>query len=108
MVSVTQASGDATADVSGVGRLFLDAALADHVYTGPVDGEDIDLEIFGTNSTNQGNCTYTYNSEMLGTANGNSLLGEIHYTAATNNNPDCSSLQGCLSLQEFAASRAPQ
>jgi hypothetical protein len=108
MVDITQASGDATANVNGVGGAALDLGVGGHTYTGPVNGEDIDLELFGTRPHSQGNCTYTYNSEILATLSGNSLSGEIHYTAATNNNPDCATIQGCLSVQEFAGVRAPQ
>jgi hypothetical protein len=106
-VTITQASGNATADVAGLGRVALDAGLGGHTFTGPVDGNDIDLELFGTRSFNQGNCTYTYNAEIFGTVSGNSLDGEIHYTAATNNNPDCTTLQGCVSIQAFSGVRPP-
>jgi hypothetical protein len=107
-VTITQASGDATADVGGLARAALDAGLAGHVFTGPVDGSDIDLQLFGMRSLNQGNCAFTYNAEIFGTVSGNTMTGEVHYTAATNNNPDCSTLQGCLSVQEFAGARNPQ
>jgi hypothetical protein len=106
-VTITQAGADATADVGGLAQVALDGGLGGHVFTGPVNGDDIDLTLFGTRSFNQGNCTYTYNGEIIGTLSGNTLDGEIHYSAATNSNPDCSSLQGCVSIQAFSGVRPP-
>ena len=106
-VTITQSGSDVTADVGGLARAALDAGLGGHVYNGNVDGNDVDLNLFGTRSLTQGNCTYTYNSEIAGALSTDTLSGEIHYTAATNNNPDCSTIQGCLSVQSFNGIRPP-
>jgi hypothetical protein len=107
MVTITQSGADASADVGGVARVFLDAGFGGHVYTGNVDGNDVDLDLFGMRSMNMGNCAFTYNSTILGTLSVDTLAGEIHYTAATNGNPDCATLQGCLTVQAFNGVRAP-
>src|SRR5689334_11840685 len=49
-VTITQASGNATATVGGLAQVALDAGLGGHAFTGPVDGNDVDLELFGTRS----------------------------------------------------------
>ena len=107
MVAVTQDGSDVTATVSGGGGFLLALVVGSNVYTGDVDGDDVDLEIIGDIGFTMGNCAYTYNSEIHANASGDSLDGRIEYRAVTNNNSDCGSLTGCLTFQEFAGSRPP-
>ena len=39
---------------------------------------------------------------------GDVLQGEIDYRGVTNKNPDCGSLEGCLSFQDFNGTRPPR
>jgi len=105
---ITQDGENASGTITGATGGFLDLILGSHVYQGTVDGNDIDMTIFGTRSAVEGNCTYTINSTVAGSLSGDVLTGNIRYEAATNGNPDCASLTGCSSRQEFNGTRPPQ
>jgi hypothetical protein len=106
-VTITQSMSDVTCEVGGLAQIALDAGLGAHVFTGSVAGTSVDANILGTVAQQSGNCTYTYNAEIYGTLSGNALAGFVHYTAATNGNPDCTGLENCVSTQEFSGSRPP-
>jgi hypothetical protein len=106
-VTITQTSSNATAEVTGLSALALDAVLGSNSFTGTVDGESVDLKLEGTVSKTTGNCAYTYDGEISATLDGNSLNGSLTYTGATNNNSDCGTIQGCVTTQDFAGSRPP-
>jgi hypothetical protein len=107
-VSITQEGSNVTATVGGGGGLVLDLALGSRVFTGEVDGDDVFLELFGTRGQQQGNCSFTFNSAIDATLDGDVLTGTIDYRAATNDNPDCAALEGCRTFQEFNGTRPPQ
>jgi hypothetical protein len=88
-------------------RVGLQLWLGSNVFSGSVSGNDIDLSIIGTNAATMGNCTYTYNALIDGTITGDALAGHVTYTAATNDNTDCTPLEGCRSIQEFNGTRPP-
>ena len=106
-VVISQDGSNVTATVTGGGGFLLALVVGSNVYSGDVDGDDVDLEIVGDNGFNMGNCAYTYNSEIHATADGDSMSGRIEYRAVTNNNSDCGAITGCLTFQEFAGSRPP-
>jgi len=107
-LSVTQDGSDVTAVVSGpVWAAFLDIWLGSHTFHGKVSESDVKLTLFGNTSFHQGNCTYTLNCTLDARSQGDLLQGDILYQAATNDNPDCASLEGCTSRQEFNATRPP-
>jgi hypothetical protein len=105
---ITQSGSNVTTNVTGAGGFVFDAVLGTHTYTGSVSGNDVSLDLFGTKSNTQGNCTFTYNSTIDATAHGDALEGRIDYTAATNGNPDCTTIQGCVSFQDFNGTRPPR
>lgn len=106
-VTITQNGSSATATVNGAAGLALDLLLGTHTFTGSVDGNAIKLTATGTRANTSGNCTYTYNSEIDATLTGDTLTGKINYRAATNNNSDCATIQGCTSYQDFNGTRPP-
>ena len=108
-VTITQTPGSssATAMVTGLGSLGLDALLGTSSFTGSVDGDAVDLKAIGTVAQHSGNCTYTADGEIKATLSGDSLAGTIDYTTQTNNDTDCTGIQGCLSTQDFNGSRPP-
>lgn len=106
-VNITQDGSNLTATVTGGGGFLLALVVGSNIYTGGVDGDDVDLQIIGDIAMNTGNCAYTYNSEIHATANGDSMNGRIEYRSVTNNNSDCAAITGCLTFQEFAGSRPP-
>lgn len=107
-VTLTQNKSDVTATVTGLGAVYLEVALGGHIYAGSVSGNSIDLTLFGSRSNTMGNCTFTFNSEIHATINGDVLVGEIDYLSATNGNPDCATITNCRSLQDFNGTRPPR
>jgi len=107
-LTITQAGSDITGTVNGVTGSYLTLVLGDNVFHGGVDGDELEMTIYGTRSGSQGNCTYTVNATANATLDGDVLDGNIYYRAATNGNPDCSALEGCASRQQFNGTRPPQ
>ena len=107
-VIITQDGADVTASVTGLTGTYLDVALGSHDFTGTVDGDQLDLTLYGTRSQTMGNCTYTYNAVLSATLDVDTLTGQIQYQAKTNGNPDCGALEGCASVQDFNGARPPQ
>lgn len=107
-VVITQEDDEARADVEGGTGAILDLWLGSSVFTGPVDGDDFVLTIFGESSFTEGNCSYTFNAELDGSIEGDFISGDIRYIAKTNNNPDCATLEGCVTRQSFNGSRPPE
>ncbi len=106
-LTIMQNGSDVTATLEGITGTFVNGLLGDRVFTGTVSGHDIDVTLYGTRSLSQGNCTYTVNARAQATLTGDTLEGTIEYSPATNGNPDCSTIDGCLSTQAFNGTRPP-
>ena len=106
-VTITQDGATASAAVEGPVALLLGLLLGSATYQGEVDGNQLDLTIFGTNSATEGNCVFTYNSVLDAELTGDVLQGEIRYEAATVDNPDCAAIEGCATIQRFNGTRPP-
>jgi hypothetical protein len=78
------------------------------MFMGTVDGDNISATLYGTTSATMGGCEYTYNGDLEGNLNVDELTGSITYTPATNGSPDCSTIDGCKSVENFNGTRAPQ
>lgn len=107
-VTITQQDDSVTLRVSGPPQFAVAALLGSTIWTGKVDGDDIDLSQTGTVSFTSGSCMYTYNSRITATLDGDSLTGRVEYRAATNGHADCGSREGCVSYQNFNGARRPQ
>ncbi len=107
-VVVNQEGSDANADVMGATRAFLDVVVGGHVFTGTIDGDELDLVLEGSRSYNTGNCAYTFDGHLLAVLDGDVLTGRINYTIAGNGHADCAPLDGCVSYQEMNGTRPPQ
>jgi hypothetical protein len=107
-VVITQDGGSVSGTVEGIWGVFLDAWLGSNVYTGTVDGHDVTMTIIGTNSATQGDCTHTFNSRVDASLDGDLLSGWVEYSAATNDNTDCGTIEGCVTRHEFNGTRPPQ
>lgn len=107
-VTITQSGASATALVTGLSALSIDALLGSNAFTGSVDGDKIDLTNHGTASKNSGNCTYTYNGVITGTLTGDALAGRLTFTGAGNGNSDCTGITGCVSYEDFNGTRPPK
>lgn len=106
-VTITQSGADAQATVNGLTGAYVSAALGSNVFVGTVDGDHLSLTLFGTRSQTMGNCTFTYNADLAADLNVDALTGTIDYTAKGNNNPDCATITGCVSRQDFNGTRPP-
>jgi hypothetical protein len=108
-VTITQDGATAMASVNGLIGTYLDFVLGGHVFMGSVDGDFVNLTLFGTRSQAAGNCTYTYNAVLSGTLTGDVMQGNIKYEAKTNGNPDCTTMgiTGCASVMDFNGTRPP-
>ena len=81
---------------------------SEHVQ-GTVDGDNVSATLFGTTHATMGDCAYTYNADLSAIAQrATQLTGTIAYTPMTNGSPDCSTIMGCSSTQDFNGTRAPQ
>jgi hypothetical protein len=107
-VKIAESGSSVTADVTGGTGAVLDFAFGSSAFTGTIDGNQMSLTLEGTRVQQTGTCTYTYNGQIIATANGDTMTGRINYTPATNGNSDCAAVSGCLTYQEFNGSRPPQ
>jgi hypothetical protein len=106
--TVTQDGSDVSLTVEGlVAGLFLASQVGSSTLTGSVDGNDIDVERKGNVMKTAGNCMYTINAVLKANQDGDNMSGRVEYRAATNGDPDCGTRQGCLTVQDFNASRPP-
>lgn len=105
---ITQDGTQVSAEVQGIIGGLLGLWLGTNIFTGEVDGNSLQLTLYGTTSATAGNCTYTINSTMLAESDGDVLTGQLRYEAATNGNPDCGEIEGCVTLQSFNGVRPPQ
>jgi hypothetical protein len=105
----TQTGSKISADFGGspLAALVLDAVLNSSTFEGSVDGNDLDLQIVGSQAFSKDNCAYTFNARATATIDGDVLQGQIDYTAVTNSNPDCGTLVGCHTVQLFNGTRPP-
>lgn len=106
-LTITQEEANVSGTVGGASGGLLNLWLGSNVYQGTVTGDSVTMTIYGERSSTEGNCTYTINSTIDADLNGDILSGDIEYTAATNGNPDCGAIEGCVSLQEFNGTRPP-
>lgn len=106
-LTVTQDGESASATVGGLAGAYVELVLGSRVYQGTVDGDQLHLQIFGTPSATEGNCTWTVNSTVRAELDGDVLTGTIDYTKATNGNPDCAAFEGCVTRQNFNGTRPP-
>ncbi|MGE0549781.1 MAG: hypothetical protein AB7O24_20955 [Kofleriaceae bacterium] len=107
-VVINQEGADVSATLQGGVGLFLNFALGSDTYSGTIDGNDLDLVLYGNRNATMGNCTYSYNSEIHATADGDTLEGRVDYVAVGNGNPDCASIDSCVTFQDFNGTRPPQ
>jgi len=106
--TVTQDGGDVSLTVDGLPGLFIAFQAGSAVLTGGVDGDDVSVERKGTVKQTAQSCEYTINVKIKASQDGDTMSGRVEYRAATNNDSTCGSHQGCLTVQEFNATRPPR
>lgn len=105
-LTVTQNGSELNGTVGEGAGLLLAIWLGSAEFEGTAKGATLTMTNYGTNSTKQGNCSFTYNAVVRGTLKDNSISGTITYSPATNENPDCENIE-CSAVQEFSGSRPP-
>ena len=103
---VSQSGTSASADIRGLTGTYLDFVLGSSVFSGDVDGEDLELLLIGTAEQTAPGCTYTIDAEVDATLDGDVLTGTITYRP----NPvmgTCGILESCRNVQQFNGTRPP-
>jgi hypothetical protein len=106
-LSITQDGQTVHGALDGLIGVFFAAAFGSANFDGSIKGNSLTLNNYGTRAQMMGNCSFTYNATVQGTQTGDSIAGTITYSAATNNNPDCSAVE-CSASQKFSGSRPPK
>jgi hypothetical protein len=105
--AITQEDEELHATVDGAAAIFFNLALGSADFDGRVDRSSFELTNYGSRSQTQGNCTFTYNATVAGELHGDAISGSITYAPATNDSPDCASVQ-CQAYQDFSGTRPPR
>jgi len=109
-LTVTQSGSDVTLMVNPLSLpgVFLGGLLGTNSFQGEVDGDDVSLSVKGMKDNNISTCTFKFNADIDAVQDGDTMTGRVEYRAATNGDDACGSRTGCLSVQEFNATRAPR
>jgi hypothetical protein len=106
-LTITQDVDNLHGSLGGITGLFFAAAFGSADFSGSIHGNSLTLTNYGTRSTTQGNCTFTYNATVNGTQTMDAISGTITYSTQTNGNPDCEAVK-CSALQKFSGTRPPK
>ena len=106
-LTITQSGQTIQGTLDGIWGAFYMLAFGSANFDGTIKGNTLTMTNYGSRTQSTGNCSYTYNATVQGTQTGDSISGTITYSAATNNNPDCSAVQ-CSASQKFSGSRPPK
>ena len=108
MVTINQSGSTVMAALDWVTSLGVSELLGSNVnFAGSVTGNDVEMVAFGTKVYTEGTCTYTMNSVMNATLQGNALEGTTSYEMIPGADGSCASLV-CEGVQEFSGSRPPR
>jgi hypothetical protein len=106
-LTVTQEGKALAGSVDDVAGALFSLWIGTNLFQGEVDGGTFTLVAFGTSPRTQQGCVYTLNANVSGRLVGDAVNGTIVYRPATNDHPDCSSVE-CTSEQTFSGSRPPR
>ena len=106
-LDVTQDDKDLHATIGGATGVLFTLLFGSAEFDGTISGNHLSLTNFGTRPTQEGNCSYTYNSTVEATQTNDSIDGTITYSTKTNGNPDCAAVE-CSATQKFSGSRPPK
>jgi hypothetical protein len=106
--TISQDNDKVTIMVTGLAGAYLNTVLGSSTFNGSVDGDHLGATLFGTRSATMNGCAFTFNAALDGSLAGDTLTGTISYTPKTNGSPDCASIEGCHSTQNFNGTRPPK
>jgi hypothetical protein len=72
---ITQSESSLSAEIGGLAGAAFNVVFGSDMLSGEVDGEDVELRVFGTPSATEGGCTRTANATASGTIDGDFLSG---------------------------------
>jgi hypothetical protein len=105
---VTQSGSQVTGTIDGLTGGLVALWLGSRTFSGTAGGSLVSMTLYGTATKRQNGCAYTINATIEGTLTGDALQGELKYTSKTNGSPNCGSIEGCVTRQEFSGSRPPK
>ncbi|HWA73000.1 MAG TPA: hypothetical protein VG937_11715 [Polyangiaceae bacterium] len=106
-LTITQDGENLHATLGGVTGALFSLLFGSAEFDGMLHGKSLDLTNYGQRTSQQGNCSFTYNSIVSATQMGDAVEGTITYTTKTNGNPDCAAVE-CSAVQRFSGSRPPK
>jgi hypothetical protein len=106
-LAITQDAANLHAALGGVTGALFTLLFGSPDFDGTVSGSQLELTNYGQRTSQQGNCSFTYNSVVDAKLTGDSIEGTLTYVSKTNGNPDCAAVE-CSASQRFAGSRPPK
>ena len=104
---VTQNGSAVSADVQGLGAVFLNAYCGNAHLEGSAEGTQIELLLVGNRPLSSGSCAFTIDAHLVATLQNDTLTGSISYAPNTNSSQDCAAVQACSARMNFNGTRPP-
>ncbi|MBX3247536.1 MAG: hypothetical protein KF901_10200 [Myxococcales bacterium] len=106
-IVITQREAEATVDVQGLARTYLDVVVGAHTFQGTISGDHVDATLTGR-AGSEGSCAYTLMIDLSADLEGDLLTGELRWYARTNGLPECGVYNTCTNRQAFNGTRPPR
>lgn len=107
-LTVSQNGAHVSCTIDGVVGALVQLWLGSRGMNGELTGNELDLDLVGTNVQTSGACSYTIDLHVDATATGNALQGALVYTVATGGDQACAAFEGCETRQAFSGVRPPE
>ncbi len=99
-VTITQQGSTGQFAVGGLAGLFLLGGLGSSSFASTISGDTMTATYLGTKQLTQATCLYSINANLSVTlTNSTNLNGTLTYSAKTNLDPTCGSLNTCSQQQ---------
>jgi hypothetical protein len=106
-LTITQAGQNLHATLGGATGAWFALLFGTADFDGTLKANALELTNYGERTAQQGNCSYTYNSNVQATQTNDTIEGTITYVTKTNGNPDCAAIE-CSATQRFSGNRPPK
>jgi hypothetical protein len=102
---IEQDGSELTGQLQGLAGGIVALLIGTAEFTGTESRGDVTLQAYSGYVRQEGTCTYNLLVTLHGSLDGHVMSGTIDYTWATNDSPDCTGLEECVSQQSFDAIR---
>jgi hypothetical protein len=102
---IEQNGTELTGQLEGLGGGLVALLIGTAQFAGTESRGDVTLQAYSGYVQQQGTCTYNLLVTLHGSLDGNVMSGTVDYSWATNDSPECTGLEDCLSQQTFDAVR---